>query len=69
MVHRSGKCTWYILRKLYQNLNLACCHFCQQEKVFLCAVLILKLEPSICSLSSIKGVITRSILKSTTRIV
>lgn len=36
--------TWNIFRKLHQNLNLTGCHFCQQEEVFLCTVLVLQLE-------------------------
>ncbi len=36
-----GNNTWNILCKLHQNLNLTCCHFRQQEEVFLCAVLFL----------------------------
>lgn len=46
--------TWNILGKLHQNLNLTCRHFRQQEKVFFCAVLVLKLETSICNFFTAK---------------
>lgn len=38
------KNTWNIFGKLHQNLNLTCCHFGQQQEVFLGAVLVLQLE-------------------------
>lgn len=38
------KNTWNIFGKLHQNLNLTCCHFRQQQEVFLGAVLVLELE-------------------------
>lgn len=38
-----GANTWNIFGELHQNLNLTCCHFCQQQEVFLGAVLVLEL--------------------------
>ena len=49
--------TWNIFCKLHQNLNLTCCHFCQQEEVFLCTVLVLQLESTRAN-SSDKGQIS-----------
>lgn len=40
---RGGQNTWNIFGELHQNLNLTCCHFRQQQEVFLGAVLVLEL--------------------------
>lgn len=40
-IRKLGNNTWNIFCKLHQNLDLTCCHLCQQEEVFFCAVLFL----------------------------